>query len=215
MLGKTVPVRNVILSTYDKTGLVDFASGLREYSAELRLFTTGGTYRVLDEAFGGTDVVQRISDYTGRPELQGGLVKTLDYALYLGLLADPLNPAHAADMERVGAAPFDMVVVNLYPFTEAVARDPDSIETARDFIDIGGPTMLRAAAKSFYRIAAVSDPGDYDRVLRVVAEHGGTTPELRYELAQKVFALTAAYDTSIRDHLARSAGGPDSGRHDG
>lgn len=215
MLGDVVPVRNVIVSVYDKSGLVEFAGGLRNYSRDTTLFATGGTYRALNEAYGGEDFVRSVSDYTGQPELQGGLVKTLDYALYLGLLADPTNPAHAADMQRVGAAAFDLVVVNLYPFMDAVATEPDEIRTARDFIDIGGPTMLRAAAKSFYRVAAVSDPGDYERVLDVLAEYGGTTPELRFELARKVFDLTASYDAAIRDHLARFSDREDSGREHG
>ncbi len=203
MMGDIVPVRSVVMSAYDKRGIQDFARGLREYSDEVALFATGGTYRILDEAFRGASFVRRVSDFTGQPELEGGLVKTLDYKLYLGLLADPANESHRGDVARVDARFFDLVVVNLYPFTEAIAETPEDLPRARDFIDIGGPTMLRAAAKSFYRIAAVCDPGDYPVVLEELRRHGGTTPETRFRLAQKVFAHTADYDAAVREHLQR------------
>ncbi|MFP4483478.1 MAG: hypothetical protein ACLFO1_01345 [Spirochaetaceae bacterium] len=203
MMGDVVPVRSVVMSVYDKQGLEALARGLREYSRDVALFATGGTWRLLDKTFGGAAFVRRVSDFTGQPELEGGLVKTLDYKLYLGLLADPENRAHRRDVERVGARFFDLVVVNLYPFQRAVAETPGDLQRARDFIDIGGPTMLRAAAKSFYRIAAVCDPGDYASVLEELRRHGGTTPETRFRLAQKVFAYTADYDAAVGEHLHR------------
>lgn len=199
---RIVPVRSVVLSVYDKSGVEELARGLRDYSRELSMYATGGTYRVLERLFPGTQAVQQVSDYTGQPELEGGLVKTLDYKLYLGLLADPERKEHAGDMERVGAQPIDLVVVNLYPFGQATAESPGDLMKARDFIDIGGPTMLRAAAKSFYRVAALCDPADYPALLAELREYGGTTAETRFRLAQKVFAYTAEYDAAIRDHLA-------------
>ena len=198
-----VPIRSVLLSVYDKTGLEDLVGGLRRHSEEVTLHATGGTYRRLEELFEGAAFLRRVSDYTGQPELQGGLVKTLDYKLYLGLLADPENDSHRRDMERVGAGPIDLVVVNLYPFSEATSQRPDDLERARDFIDIGGPTMLRAAAKNFSRVAAVCDPQDYGGLLEELGRYGGTTRELRFRLAQKVFSYTASYDAAIRDHLRR------------
>jgi phosphoribosylaminoimidazolecarboxamide formyltransferase/IMP cyclohydrolase len=178
----------------------------------VELHATGGTYRRLDEIFEGASFVKRVSDYTGQPELQGGLVKTLDYKLYLGLLADPENQAHRRDMERVGAEPIDLVVVNLYPFGQATSERPDDLETARDFIDIGGPTMLRAAAKRFDRVAAVCDPADYGLLLEELNRYGGTSRSLRLRLAQKVFSYTASYDAAIRDHLQRFVEGGPSGK---
>lgn len=205
----TVVIRSALLSVYDKGQLEELARGLRRYSTAVDLYATGGTYRRLEELFEGAPFVKRVSDYTGQPELQGGLVKTLDYKLYLGLLADPAKEAHRRDMERVGAVPIDLVVVNLYPFSDATSQRPDDLPTARDFIDIGGPTMLRAAAKNFDRVTAVCDPHDYGTLLEELNRHGGTSRSFRLGLAQKVFSYTAAYDTAIRDHLERFVeGGP-------
>ncbi|NBC30879.1 MAG: hypothetical protein GVY29_12915 [Spirochaetes bacterium] len=198
-----VSIRSVLLSVYDKRGLEELVAGLRRHSQEVTLHATGGTYRRLEELFDDDAFIRRVSDYTGQPELQGGLVKTLDYKLYLGLLADPENDAHRRDMERVGAEPIDLVVVNLYPFSQATSEQPGDLKRARDFIDIGGPTMLRAAAKSFARVAAVCDPEDYGRLLEELGRYGGTSRELRFRLAQKVFSYTASYDSAIRDHLER------------
>ena len=145
----------------------------------------------------------QVSEYTGQPETQGGLVKTLDFKIYLGLLTETYNEAHQADLKRTAAVPIDMVVVNLYPFKETAARAGVTVEQARGHIDIGGPCMIRAAAKNFIRVASVVDPSDYSRILADMSANGGSVPlGLRFELARKAFAHTAVYDRSIADFLA-------------
>jgi phosphoribosylaminoimidazolecarboxamide formyltransferase/IMP cyclohydrolase len=130
-------------------------------------------------------------------------VKTLDFKIYLGLLSETYNPEHAADLDRAGAVPIDMVLVNLYPFESASSAPGASLETARANIDIGGPCMIRAAAKNFHRVAALTDPADYPRVLREIQANGVLSLETRFELARKAFRHTAAYDAAIADYLAQ------------
>ena len=145
----------------------------------------------------------QVSDYTGQPETQGGLVKTLDFKIYLGLLTETYNDAHQADLERTASVPIDMVVVNLYPFKETISKPGVTVEQARGNIDIGGPCMIRAAAKNFIRVASVVDPSDYETILsELQANNGAITLELRYNLARKAFAHTAIYDRTIADFLA-------------
>ena len=134
--------------------------------------------------------------------MQGGLVKTLDFKIYLGLLSESYNPAHKSDLERVGGVPFDMVVVNLYPFKETVSRSDVTLESARGNIDIGGPCMLRAAAKNFLRVLAVCDPGDYVSVVEELTKSSGSVSlETRFLAARKAFAHTAQYDAAIVEFL--------------
>jgi phosphoribosylaminoimidazolecarboxamide formyltransferase/IMP cyclohydrolase len=199
-----VKVRQVLISVSDKAGLERFVPGLLKACPGVRFLSTGGTFSRLAEILGpdaGRRLLQ-VSDYTGQPETQGGLVKTLDFKIYLGLLTETYNPAHQKDLKRAGARPIDMVVVNLYPFAATVARPGVSVEEARANIDIGGPCMVRAAAKNYLRVAAVVDPDDYPKVLSELArEEGNTTLKLRYELARKAFAHTALYDTAIASYL--------------
>ena len=144
-----------------------------------------------------------VSDYTGQPEMQGGLVKTLDFKIYLGLLSETYNDAHQADLQRLAAKPIDMVVVNLYPFRETVARADVTPEMARTNIDIGGPCMVRASAKNYLRVASVTDPGDYANIAQELEAHGGTLGlDTRFRLMKKAFAHTAAYDTAIAGFFA-------------
>jgi phosphoribosylaminoimidazolecarboxamide formyltransferase/IMP cyclohydrolase len=136
--------------------------------------------------------------------MQGGLVKTLDFRIYLGLLSESYNPSHQADLARSGSVPIDMVVVNLYPFRETIAASGATPEGARGNIDIGGPCMLRAAAKNFHRVAALSDPADYPWIVRELEEsRGSLSLATRFMLAQKAFRLTAGYDAAIADYLCR------------
>ena len=145
----------------------------------------------------------QVSEYTGQPETQGGLVKTLDFRIYLGLLTETYNEAHQADLKRTDSVPIDLVVVNLYPFKATIDREGATVENARGNIDIGGPCMIRAAAKNFIRVASVVNPGDYRRILdQLAAQDGCTSLPLRYQLACKAFAHTAAYDRAIADYLA-------------
>jgi len=200
---------HVLVSVSDKRGLEVLVPGLISINDDLRIYSTGGTYRRIAELLGEEKSARhlvRVSDYTGQPETQGGLVKTLDFKIYLGLLCETYNDAHRADLERTGAVPLDMVVVNLYPFRETVARPDVTVEMARANIDIGGPCMVRAAAKNYLRVAAVTDPDDYQPIVKKLRTSGGRLDlQTRFALARKAFAHTAAYDTAIAEWLgARS-----------
>ena len=195
-----VQVRNVLMSVSDKTGLETFVPALVKACPGVRIYSTGGTYakvkEILGDAAEGTLVA--VSDYTGQPEMQGGLVKTLDFKIYLGLLSEKYNDAHQADLKRLSAQPIDMVVVNLYPFRQTVARDGVTPEMARTNIDIGGPCMVRASAKNYLRVASVTDPLDYPAIAGELGSRGGTLGlDTRFRLMKKAFAHTAEYDTAI------------------
>jgi len=199
-----VAVRNVLVSVADKRGLDAFIPRLVECCPGVKIFSTGGSFasieKILGERARGTLV--SVSDYTGQPEMQGGLVKTLDFKIYLGLLSETDNPAHQADLARTGAVAFDMVVVNLYPFAEAVAANNAAVESARTHIDIGGPCMVRAAAKNFLRVASVTDPSDYGGIADELATNNGTLGfATRFGLMQKAFRHTAHYDAAIAAHF--------------
>jgi phosphoribosylaminoimidazolecarboxamide formyltransferase/IMP cyclohydrolase len=198
-----VAVRNVLISVSDKGGLPEFVPSLVDACPEVRLFSTGGTYKSLLEILGpDSGRLVAISDFTGQPEMQGGLVKTLDFKIYLGLLSESFNEAHDADLARAGGLGFDMTVVNLYPFSETVSGPEVTLEKARANIDIGGPCMVRASAKNFLRVAVVVDPGDYGDVATSLKSGKGTLDlKTRFQLAQKAFHHTAAYDEMIRDYL--------------
>jgi phosphoribosylaminoimidazolecarboxamide formyltransferase/IMP cyclohydrolase len=200
-----VRVRHVLVSVSDKNGLETFIPRMMAVNPDLKLFSTGGTYGRLKEILGsrGESALTQVSDYTGQPETQGGLVKTLDFKIYLGLLTETYNDAHQADLERTAAVPIDMVVVNLYPFKETISKAGVTVEQARGNIDIGGPCMIRASAKNFLRVAPVVDPADYERIAEELASTDGCTSlALRYELARKAFDHTAVYDRTIADYLA-------------
>ncbi len=191
-------IRRALLSVTDKSGLAGFARGLHEHGVEL--LSTGGTAKVLREA--GLPV-KDVSEHTGFPEMLDGRVKTLHPIIHGGLLFRRDLPEHVAQAEAHGIGPIDLVVVNLYAFSATVAREGVTMEEAIENIDIGGPSMLRSAAKNHAAVTVVCDPADYDAVLRDMREHGGaTTPELRALLAGKVFDLTARYDRAIADYLA-------------
>ena len=200
------PLRNVLVSTYDKAGLADLVRAMAAVCPGSRFYATGGTLAELRAALGerAEARVVAVSDYTGQPEMQGGLVKTLDWKIYLGLLAEPGNAEHAADLARAGAVAFDAVIANLYPF-EAAAADPASgPEDLRQRIDIGGPAMIRAAAKNFLRVAAVSDPGQYPALLRELRDFEGCTGlSFRRNLAAEAFARTARSDAAVAERLSR------------
>ena len=203
-IDRLVKLRHVLISVSDKTGLEQLVPGLRQINPSIRIFSTGGTYKRLQEILGpeAKQCLTQVSDYTGQPETQGGLVKTLDFRIYLGLLTETYNEAHQADLKRTASVPIDMVVVNLYPFKETIARQDATVENARGNIDIGGPCMIRASAKNFIRVASVVDPGDYaDIIDQLTAQDGCTSLTLRYRLACKAFAHTAEYDRAIADYL--------------
>lgn len=186
---------HAILSVYDKTGLVEFARGLVDLGADL--YSTGGTHASLSEA--GVPV-HSLSDLTGFPEILDGRVKTLHPAVHGGILARRDVPEHLRELEDHGIAAIDLVAVNLYPFVETVRRPGVTLQEALEQIDIGGVTLLRAAAKNFQHVLVVADPKDYGDVLAGLRE-GEVPAAQRRRLAQKAFQHTALYDTAIAEYL--------------
>jgi phosphoribosylaminoimidazolecarboxamide formyltransferase/IMP cyclohydrolase len=203
-----VKVKTVLISVWDKTGLDEFTKALCGAVPRVRILSTGGTHveiaRILGK--GAAENLMQVSAYTGQPEMQGGLVKTLDYKIYLGLLSETYNPAHAEDLKRYGAEPIDMVVSSLYPFAQAIRASDATPETARGNIDIGGPCMIRAAAKNFHRVAAVTDAADYASITKeLAASKGSLSLQTRFRLAQKAFRMIAEYDAAIASYLSTLA----------
>ena len=184
-----------VLSVYDKTGLVDFARGLVEAGVEL--FSTGGTLKELE---GAGVAVQSVSVLTGFPEIMDGRVKTLHPGVHGGILADRRVPAHMEQLAEQGLREIDLVVVNLYPFEATVARPGVSFDDAIENIDIGGPTMIRAAAKNHNAVTVVVSPAEYAGVLEEIRQ-GGTLPQTRLRLARAAYGHTAAYDAAISGWL--------------
>jgi phosphoribosylaminoimidazolecarboxamide formyltransferase / IMP cyclohydrolase len=199
------PIRRALISVFDKRDLDRLAAALRDAGVEV--VSTGQTALALE---GQGLAVTRVEELTGAAEMLGGRVKTLHPRVHAGLLADTRLPEHRAELEAAGIAPFDLVVVNLYPFEEAVADPRTADEAAVERIDVGGPTMLRAAAKNHAGVAVVCDPADYDLVGEALAA-GGTTLEQRRALAARAFARTAAYDAAIAAWFAGRAAAAEEG----
>ena len=200
-----VAVKHVLMSVSDKTGLETFVPALVKACPGVKIYSTGGTYVKVKEILGeaAAETLVAVSDYTGQPEMQGGLVKTLDFKIYLGLLSETYNDAHQADLKRLSAQPIDMVVVNLYPFQQTVAKEGVTPEMARTNIDIGGPCMVRASAKNYLRVASVTDPLDYAAIAQELESRDGTVGlDTRFRLMKKAFAHTAEYDTAIAGFFA-------------
>ena len=189
-------IRRALLSVTDKNGLVAFAQALSSYGVDL--VSTGGTARTLREA-GLT--VRDISDLTGFPEMLDGRVKTLHPRVHGGILHIREKPEHLAAVQAHGIEPIDMVVVNLYAFAQAAARPGTTFAELIENIDIGGPSMVRSAAKNFEDVAVVTDPADYPGLIEELSEAAMLGRVTRWRLAQKAFALTAAYDTAIANAL--------------
>jgi phosphoribosylaminoimidazolecarboxamide formyltransferase/IMP cyclohydrolase len=185
-----MPIQRALLSVSDKTGLIDFARRLDQRG--VALLSTGGTHRALAEA-GIT--VETVESYTGSPEVMDGRVKTLHPRVHGALLAR--LGRDDGDLERIGTRPIDLVVVNLYPFEKTLATAGATYADLVENIDIGGPSMLRSAAKNHERVTVVCDPADYDRVLAEIEERDDVRLETRRRLAAKVFARTSAYDGAI------------------
>ncbi len=193
-----VKVKRALLSVSDKTGLVEFAKKLARFKVDL--ISTGGTAKLLREA--GLEV-RDVSEVTGFPEMMDGRVKTLHPKIHGGLLGRRDVAEHMQAMQEHGIEPIDMVVVNLYPFEETVAREGVTLEEAIENIDIGGPSMLRSAAKNWASVAVVVDPTDYEQIgYEMEANRGGLSRDTRFDLARKVFAHTARYDGAIAGFLS-------------
>ena len=194
-------IQRALISVSDKDGLVPFAQTLA--AAGVEILSTGGTARVMREA--GLEV-KDVSDYTGFPEMMDGRVKTLHPKVHGGLLHLRGNAEHEAACAEHGIQPIDLVVVNLYPFEETVAKPDVTLEDAIENIDIGGPSMLRSAAKNHESVTVITDPADYAAVAEQIEADGNTTLDLRRALAAKVYARTADYDGAIAEHLVQAFG---------
>lgn len=191
-------IERAIISVTDKSGVGEFALELSRFGVEI--LSTGGTARVLRDA--GVSV-KDISEYTGFPEMMDGRVKTLHPKVHGGLLAIRDNPEHAKAMKEHDIKPIDMVVVNLYQFQKTVQKESVTLDEAIENIDIGGPSMLRSAAKNFKYVTVIVDPSDYKLVLEEMRNSGGRTSlQMRFQLARKVFKLTSEYDTAISQYLS-------------
>ena len=194
-------IQRALISVFDKTGLIPFARTL--VAAKIELLSTGGTGRVLREA--GLPLVD-LSDYTGFPEMLDGRLKTLHPKVHGGLLFLRGNPKHEAAVKQHGIGPIDMVVVNLYPFEQTVSKPNVPLARAIENTDIGGPSLLRSAAKNHQYVSVVMDPDDYGEVAAQIKAKGNTTPAFRRKLAARVFARTSAYDAAIATHLIKVFG---------
>ncbi len=193
-------IQRAIISVTDKTGISEFAASIADLGVDI--LSTGGTARVIREA--GISVTD-ISAYTGFPEMMDGRVKTLHPMVHGGLLGLRDNPDHVKMMETHGIKPIDLVVVNLYQFEQAVAKEGVTLEEAIENIDIGGPSMLRSSAKNFRYVTVIVDPADYSPVLEEMRQSNGeTTLKTRFRLAKKVFRLTHEYDGAITRYLEKA-----------
>lgn len=196
-MNQNTPIKRALLSVSEKTGIVPFAKGLRALGVEI--LSTGGTAKRLKD--NGVDVTD-VFVHTGFPEMFDGRVKTLHPKVHGGILQRRDNEEDQCNAARHSIPAIDIVVVNLYPFQETIVSAGVTLKEAIDNIDIGGPAMLRSAAKNFRWVTVVSEPSDYNRVLTVMQTNSGcTTLDLRKYLAQKVFGLTKSYDAAIHDYL--------------
>lgn len=190
-----------LVSVSDKTGVVEFARALRDLGWEV--IATGGTMKLLRD--NGVEV-SNISDVTGFPEICDGRVKTLHPKVHGGLLARRDDPSHVEALRENGIGYIDLVCVNLYPFRQTIARPDVTLAEAIENIDIGGPSMLRSAAKNFNDVTVVCDPSDYGRILDEIRSEGNTRRETRLELSAKAYTHTAEYDAMIATYMRRQAG---------
>ncbi len=192
--------KRVLISVSDKTGIVEFAKKIS--ALDFEIVSTGGTYNVLKDS--GISVIN-ISDVTGFPECLDGRVKTLHPKIHAGLLAVRDSNEHMKQIEELDVELIDLVVVNLYPFKQTILKENVKLEEAIENIDIGGPTMLRAAAKNYKYVSVVIDPSDYDKVIEEIKSNGKVSEKTNFYLAAKVFNHTAHYDTLIANYLRDKA----------
>lgn len=189
-------IKRALVSVSNKAGVVEFARALHEAGVEI--VSTGGTMKAIKDA--GIPVTY-VSDVTGFPEIMDGRVKTLNPYIHGGILAVRDNPEHVREMQEHKITGIDLVAVNLYPFKETIAKPGVTLAEAIENIDIGGPAMVRAAAKNFKFVTIVTNPGRYDAIAKQVQENGEVDDHTRMVLAQEAFAHTAAYDDMIQNYL--------------
>ncbi len=193
-------IQRALISVTDKTGIADFARSLA--GLDIEILSTGGTYRVLKES--GIAKLREVADVTQFPEMLDGRVKTMHPRIMGGILAMRAKPEHMSAIEQHGIAPIDLVCVNLYEFEKIAAKKDASLEELIENIDIGGPTMIRAAAKNYQDVAVVTSPSDYDAIVAELKAHGGAlSAETHWSLAKKAFAATAAYDRAVSAKLSQ------------
>ena len=195
--GSKMKIKRALISVSNKLGVVELAKSLSKCGVEI--ISTGGTGKAIRAA--GVPVTY-VSDLTGFPEIMNGRVKTLNPKIHGGILAVRDNPEHVRQMEENGIEPIDLVVVNLYPFKKTVAKPNVQLSDAIENIDIGGPAMIRAAAKNFKFVTVVTNPERYDEIAKLVKEHGEIPYDVRKELAAEAFAHTADYDAAITKYLS-------------
>lgn len=191
-----VPIQQAILSVYEKSGVVDLGRALKAHGTHI--LSTGGTGRALHES--GIEY-QEVSDYTGSPEMLGGRVKTLHPMIHGGILFKRSDPSQVEEAGEYDVKPIDLVAVNLYPFQQTIAKPGVTLDEALENIDIGGPTMIRAAAKNFKSVTVITEPDDYTLVIEEIKKHNGVTLETRKKLAAKAFMHTHQYDRAITGYL--------------
>ncbi len=189
-------IKRALISVSDKTGVVELAKRL--HGAGVEIVSTGGTMKAIKEA--GVPVIY-VSDVTGFPEIMDGRVKTLNPLIHGGILAVRDNPGHVQAMKEHKITPIDMVVVNLYPFKETISRENVTLAEAIENIDIGGPAMIRAAAKNFKYVTVVTNPARYSEVVDEIEKKGCVNGMLRMQLAQEAFKHTSEYDDCIQNYL--------------
>ena len=195
-------IKRALISVSDKSGVVELAKALADLKVEI--LSTGGTAKALRQ---NGIAITDVSDYTGFPEMLDGRVKTLHPKIHGGILGQRENPDHVATMAKHGIDVIDMVVVNLYPFEATVAKPDCTLEEAIENIDIGGPTMIRSAAKNYRDVTVVVDPGDYgDLIAELRGNSGQVSARTRFRLAKKVFQMTAGYDGAISTYLSTVGG---------
>jgi phosphoribosylaminoimidazolecarboxamide formyltransferase/IMP cyclohydrolase len=213
-----IAIRRVLVSVSDKRHLDQLLAAMATSCPGATLLATGGTLRAIRDQLDGQTAelsVTAIESYTGYPDMPGGLVKTLHPRIHGALLAEPGDDAQAAYCDDLGILPFDLAVVNLYPFAAVTHQRETGLESARQNIDIGGPTMVRAAAKNFLRVAVVVDPGDYAALAAEIAAGSGTIGlQTRWRLARKAFDHVTSYDQAISDYLADQAWSEVTGAYD-
>lgn len=192
-------MRNVIISVSDKSKLDFLVKALREINPDVKIISSGGTARFIKEL--GSSVIP-VSDYTGYPEMPGGLVKTLHPKIHGGLLGELDKEDQVKYMEEHGIEPIDLMIGNLYPFEKVIQEDGITLEKARQNIDIGGPSMIRSAAKNFYRVCVIVDPVDYEELVNNLKENNGvTSQEFRMQMSIKAFSHVEKYNKAIKEFL--------------
>ncbi len=190
-------IRQAVLSVFDKRGIVELGKFLETIGCQI--LSTGGTGRALKEA--GINY-QEVSDYTGTPEMLRGRVKTLHPKIHGGILFRRVDPAQVEEVEKYGIKPIELVAVNLYPFEKTVSNPDVTTVEATENIDIGGPALIRAAAKNFFSVVVLTDPKDYPTIIKEMENSGGVSLETRRRLATKAFEHTSQYDKAIHEYFS-------------